>query len=377
MVLHNDKWKNKAKRAYQKKHGLNNKNTTQQTSIDSEFDSENNSEESTHLPKLPAQTDVQQTNLNNGKSYAGILGGVEVQVSDATNKNDAQEGSTYTSSTSAHTRRKKISNSWRFLDPSNDPELLRDPEYAAELAAKEELERDRVDHYRSVITNKLKEDSEYDASNEGDSLEKVKIIYGGKKKKAISKMRNEDILGFSGQFSGTGTDSDSGSVSESNSESENETEFYNDKPIIRKFTEEEKQKFLTLQNKIKHNEEIDKMRSTINRYKPSDDFKVMHVNTKADKNAYRPLIDESLKNAHKKTFNEDEFDYMVEDLIGVRLSSENSRKIDNTQSRFNVGTLISNSQKSKEGNNSNLKFQNKPKHKVKVNLDDDFLDSVL
>lgn len=332
MVLHNDKWKYKAKKNYERKHAIKaaKKNPPKATNaIENEEDRVNNEDE----------TEASSEGLSDDE-----IGNDE--------KNKFKKG-------------KKISNSWRFDDPVVDESILKDPEYIAQLNAIKQEEEDRSNYMKNTVASKLKEKD----FNGGDVDVEFKV---DPKISSLKKMKDEDLKNW--KFD----------------ENENDVDHHdrNSGPEIRQFTDEERKKFLLLQEKIKHQREVEKLRDTmdkVNNKSSNNHGKVLELHSKSGADNYKGLVEKSLqKNQHvKHNVDIDELDDLVGELLGVDLKKDVAKKVETSKNvgNFDLDDLLKNSSKADSLTNPHT-ITNSSKPKASVVLEDqqeldDFLDSIL
>ncbi|GAV26826.1 hypothetical protein PMKS-000282 [Pichia membranifaciens] len=154
MVLHNNKWKYKAKRNYERKHAIKsaNKNSTKERTGDGSADNDGGSDGGSYNEGFGSDS-----SLASGDEDAGSDGGLKRR-----SKKNA-----------------KSSNSWRFEDPIVDETILKDLEYIARLEAIKAEEENRAAYMRNLVNDKLKnheEAGEVDLDNKYSILKEIKSM---------------------------------------------------------------------------------------------------------------------------------------------------------------------------------------------------------
>lgn len=296
MVLHNDKWKYKAKRNYERKHAIKsaNKNSTKERTGDGSADNDGGSDGGSYNEGFGSDS-----SLASGDEDAGSDGGLKRR-----SKKNA-----------------KSSNSWRFEDPIVDETILKDPEYIARLEAIKAEEENRAAYMRNLVNDKLKNHEE---AGEVDLDNKYSIL---KEIKSMKKFKQTDIQNW--RFDDNLSDSDdNGDAYE---------------PEVRDFTPEEREKFLALQKRINHQKDVDKIRNRMdqlnNKTRPGK-AKVLELHSKTGGDKYRAAVDKNLRNAHDK-IDTQELDNLVQTMIGVNFTTHEKAEPHNTEhSKFDLDTML-------------------------------------
>lgn len=308
MVLHNDKWKRKAKWAVEKKHRAQGKGTL------------NKSADSDKAPH------------------------------DENDENDENDGSDEDYEHDEDEENARFGNSWRFADPVVDESILKDPEYQAQIQAKQREEEERSRYMRELVSSKVQGKPE-------ENLETMKQV------KSFKEMRKKGLSNL--KF---GSDSESGSEDE---DGDGESNSQLGEPIVREFTDSEKAKFLALQEKIRHQKEVDLLKAKINKVNHKGTAKVLEIHTEKGKDNYRHLVDAKL---HQMTENKDDLDELVGQMLGIDLKNA---KVDETphEGTFDLDNVIGNVPSNVTRHPSRSKGTVVP---VKLEeADEDFLDSLI
>lgn len=296
MVLHNDKWKYKAKRNYERKHAIKsaNKSFTKEKTADGSTDNDGESDSGSDN-----EGSGSDSSLESGEKDAG---------SDDEFKRRSKKNA-------------KSSNSWRFEDPIVDETILKDPEYIARLEAIKVEEENRASYMRNLVNDKLK------TAGEADEVDLDNKYSTPKEIKSMKKFKQTDLQNW--KFDDNLSDSD-----------EDGEAF---EPEVRDFTPEEREKFLALQKKINHQKDVEKIRNRMdqlnNKLKPTK-AKVLELHSKAGRDKYKAAVDKNLRNAHDK-IDTDELDNLVQRMIGVDLKAHEQpelRKTDHGQ--FDLDTML-------------------------------------
>lgn len=307
MVLHNDKWKYKAKRSYQIKHNLDKNN---EPNVDT----------------------------------SAIEDGDIINSQDENGDEDEED-----EETAIAREREIIGNSWRFLDPEMSTELLRDPEYVAKLEREKQLELEKNQFYNDIVNEKLKADNlDADALNEKYKV-KRRVV-------GFKKMKDEDILKWKLENS---DDDDDESDDDQNIEIPSE---------IREFSPEEQENFLKLQKIIDHKKRVEEMRKTISKHKPTVGKNIHEIQTSKESDNYAYLVNKQLQEAviTKNTAN---FEDLVDGLLGVDLNEATDEPVSAPSApKFDLDNIITEKKSTKP---------KASKKNVKLDLQDDFLDSIL
>lgn len=261
MVLHNDKWKQKAKRAVERKHKkqAKMKGNIAPNEIKDAFENESSSSSEEH------EGDGNSLDYEEEEENKKFL------------------------------RSKKESNAWRFADPFIDDTILKDPEYIQQLENAKMEEETRLKMMREAVVDKLKD--------RGDEIDK-ELFEGSKEIQEKKKLKAGDFSDWKIGF-----------------DSEDEVDLKkDDKPEIREFTEEEKLKFLQLQKQIKHQKDMEVMKSKIDRINNKvAKGKVLELHGKTGRENYREIVDSKLNKVSRNDLDIDEHDRLVEQMLGVNL----------------------------------------------------------
>lgn len=313
MVLHNDKWKYKAKRSFQKKHNL---------------DKDNN-------PKKLQDESLQD------------------ELIDSQDQEDQEgEGGDADEEEAIEKEKEASDNSWRFFDPEQTTELLRDPEYAAKLENERQIESQKNQYYNGIVNEQLKMSD--DLLDMGKLQEKYQVKG---RNISIKKMKDEDLLKL--KIIDSDDDSDYDSDDKYNG---------SDRPNeMREFTGEEQENFLKLQKIIEHKKKLEQMRKTISKHKPMSNRNVHEIQTSKESDNYKSLVDKQLREA-VITKNSNKFEDLVDNLLGVDLNDDHEPIATVLAPKFDLDTLIPPSKPIKTKSSTS---------KVKLDLQDDFLDSIL
>lgn len=321
MVLHNDKWKYKAKKAVERKHAKQLKNGTEKSS---------GNQNAPHV-----ESDNENVSESGSRSDDG--------------HSDSDDGDEDENGYNKFARAKKSSNAWRFADPIVDESILKDPEYISQLNAIKQEEEDRSQYMRTKVSDKLKS---------GDIKLNNNMFEGSQEIKGLRKLKAGDLLNWK--------------LNED--ESDDGESGVNNKGEIREFTEEEKNSFLKLQQKINHKKELEQLKSRMDRINNKGGHtKILELHSKSGKDNYKHLVNDRL-NKVSLTKSSDNLDDLVEEVLGVNLK-DRVEKPKPTQS-FDLDSLINTSI-------PNTKIEptstvNKPRSKIVLDQEDDeFLDSLL
>lgn len=293
MVLHNDKWKYKAKRNYERKHNIKpaGKSSAKEGTSHGRVDDGNSSDQDGANDSLGSSFNSENESDSDGDDGYGNKG----------------------------KKSKPKSNSWRFEDPIVDESILKDPEYIARLNAIKAEEENRAAFMRSVVSEKLKNADIHDEDHvlSNDISSRPTAI------KNMKKFKQNDLQKW--KFEEDNSDTDSVSF----------------KPEVREFTPEEREKFLTLQKKINHQKELDKIRNRMdllnNKIQPGR-ARVLELQSKTGTDNYRAIVDKSLQHAHDNV-DTDELDDLVEKMVGVDLKSQ-KESVKDQPSQFDLNTLL-------------------------------------
>lgn len=328
MVLHNDKWKYKAKKNVERKHAMQNRRKGIKSN-------EDQSKENQH-------SDSESDYSNNSTS----------DVDDSDDEKKFKISS------------KKTSNSWRFADPIIDESILKDPEYIAQLESKRLEEENRSNYMRNIVAEKLKDSKPLDLS-----------VNNSKPVTSLKKLKNSD-------FENWKFDSDIEDEFDNNNET-NKTK----KPEIREFTEEEREKFLQLQKKINHQKEVEKIRNRmdkLNNKLPMQKNKILELNSKVGADNYRGIVDKRLEIIDHDKTDRKELDDLVCQMNGIDLKHDQKDNPNKIVSDFNLESLMKSPPlpPPPSSTTSSLPSATTPKQsQTSIVLDnpelDDFLDSIL
>lgn len=336
MVLHNDKWKYKAKRNVERKHAMQNKrkgikSNEDQTKENQLYDSESNHSNNT-------------TSDNN----------------DSDDSDDEEK--------KFKKSNKKTSNSWRFADPIIDESILKDPEYIAQLESKRQEEENRTNYMRSIVAEKLKDSKHLDLS-----------VNNPKTVTSLKKLKNSDLENW--RF-----DSDIENEDHNGNGNNNENN-KTKRPEIREFTEEEREKFLQLQKRINHQKEVEKIRNRmdkLNNKLPMQKNKILELNSKVGADNYRGIVDKRLEIIDHDKTDRKELDDLVCQMNGIDLKHDQKDNPNKIVSDFNLESLMKSPPlpPPPSSTTSSLPSATTPKQsQTSIVLDnpelDDFLDSIL
>lgn len=312
MVLHNDKWKYKAKRDYQRKHGLGKDGKPLEGGAERVF------KEGTRKGATEEEEEVE---------LEGVL--------------DSQSEEELTEEEQLARERELLGNSWRFLDPEQSQDLLRDPEYVAKLEQEQALEREMAAHHANIVNSKLQEHSQ---ATEED-LQRQYAVQG--RLVSARKLKDEELL----RLRIAGSDDEEEATPE---------------PQTRTFSPEEQEKFLRLQKMIDHRKRIEEMKRIVGKHRPGVG-NVRDVYTSKESDNYSFLVDKHLRDAviTQSTHN---FDSLVDDLLGVDLSDDKSTQKQPANAKFDLDALLTTSAPAPKQKSAAL---------PPLKLNDDFLDSIL
>lgn len=331
MVLHNDKWKHKAKRAVERKH-------RQQAQKKGENIREGDSQKEGHFTN----------NLEIEKDNDDENSKTDVSLSDSNEENETEESS----------YKKLESNEWRFADPIVDETILKDPEYIQQLENARIEEENRMKAMRETVVENLK-----------DKIEKYddELFLGSKELKEKKNLKLGSLSNWSVGDDSEGDDNDD----DHDGKNTNST----GKSDIREFTEEEKLKFLELQRKIKHQKDLEQMKAKIDRANHKDiRNQVLEIHGDRGKENYRSLVDKNLEKVGRTDVNLEQHDKLVEQMLGVNLHDNPDSE---TFETFDIDTLIK-SKPSKEKVVDKVANEHKCTPLVQLDdLDEDFLESIL
>ena len=324
MVLHNDKWKYKAKKAVERK----NAQKAKRNGID--------------------DTKVNHENSSSGNEHSSD----DSEEGDDVEEIVDEDGNVIVKPT----KKEKLnnqSNSWRFEDPVIDESILKDPEYIAQLEAKRKEEEDRINHMRDIVSNKLKTGDIIDENSD------EYLLMGKKEPVSFKNMKFEDLENV---FNADDKD--------------------NNKPEFREFTDEEKERFLCNQAIMKHQKEVQKLKTQVNSLNSKlTRGKVLELNSNRGKDNYRDLVDKKLGGIHKKVDEEADLDELVHEMIGIDLKKVGDTTAGENEFKSSAGFNLENLMDTKAGlKNQSIRQQTQKEKKSFVetsNEDDDFLDSLL
>lgn len=325
MVLHNDKWKYKAKKAVERK----NAQKAKRNGID--------------------DTKVDDENSASGNEHSSD----DNEEGDDVEETADEDGNVIVKPTKKE-KLKNQSNLWRFEDPVIDESILKDPEYIAQLEAKRKEEEDRINHMRDIVSNKLKTGDIIDEKND------EYLLKGKKEPVSFKNMKFEDLENV---FNSDDKD--------------------NDKPEIREFTDEERERFLRNQAIVKHQKEVQKLKTQVNSLNSkSRRGKVLELNSNRGKDNYRDLVDKKLGGIHRKVDDEEEdLDELVHEMIGIDLKKVGDTTAEENEFKYSAGFNLDNLMDTKGGQKNQIIRQQTPREKKSFvetsNEDDDFLDSLL
>ncbi|GME74749.1 unnamed protein product [Ambrosiozyma monospora] len=362
MVLHNDKWKNKAKREYMRKHGLLKKKTDTK-----ESDSNNDSDEGDDFNSRPSPNQLQPPPEDEEEL---------AQVEKKTKEDESEKQSTTTpestegdSSTNTYRRKKKLqNNSWRFKsDLPDEGEIIVDPEILEQQRVQREEEKRIQQENSNIVLQSLENGEEKDYTTKG-------------KTKSANEMTRDDLLNWS---------------LDDNIPIVKQNKTLKAKNTVRTLTEEEKKKYFEMQKEIDHMKMVDSAKNKFNPH--ANEFKgknkVLELNMSSDKDKYKDALELAFEQNRQTSVYEDEanFEKNLEDVLGIKLNDDSDKKVDGVSFDLN-NLIVGGDSKSK----AKLKLKAKPrktesttatttkkKTAVKVvpppdtGIDDDFLDELL
>lgn len=354
MVLHNDKWKYKAKKAHERKHAVkagNGKNVAKHGETDGMIN------------------DTHSDNENDNSSESD-----DITLED--NNNADPNGS---NASNKYRKAKKLPNSWRYADPVVDDTILKDPEYIAKLNAIRDEEENRITYMRDTVSNKLKSSNKISADSVEEQYKKPEAIKGK------GKIRSDDLTHW--RYDGNSAQDGENELGDHYYDSEGDADFasvsnFNSKstkPEIRTFTDKERNDFLKLQQRIKHQKQVAEMQKqmdSINNKNGSNKAKVLEVYSKKGRDNYKEAVDKRLNNSGP-VVDTDELDDLVGEMLGVNLKTYQEKP--EPIQRFDLDSLLNHN--GSVSNNSSEKNTRLNNNKIPVVLDesdiDEFLDSVL
>lgn len=343
MVLHNDKWKYKAKKAVERKNAAKGKKTgVPNNSLANQRDGENNNSDTT--------ADSGSDDEDNDE--------------DDDDEEDEVDADGNIIAKKKKKEKKPESNAWRFADPVTDESILKDPEYIAQLEAVRKEEEDRMNYMRSAVSEKLSHGQGDDETDKGRS---DYLLSGNKEISSLKKLKQDHLTNWSAQINGEDT--------------EDEGEEDKSGPQVREFTEAEKTHFMQLQQKIKHQKEVAKLKSNLNaRNNAATRGRVLELDTGRGKDNYRHIVDKRLGRAQNPNGPDiGALDDLVSDMLGIDLkkTDEGDALTTTSSGHFDVDNLISKSTAVHEQSRKRNSGKIAPVVLQTTAEDDDFLDSLL
>lgn len=328
MVLHNDKWKYKARRNYMRKHGLKtlerdkdkrkNRDTNEKDEQNHEIEDKKCTKTSTGTEETSATEEEQNDNEEK------TLDGEEDDISEDNNDGEGEI-----------TKKKLGSNSWRFeADTQDEIELMKDPELIEAEKQRRDEEQKLFNKQKDVVLQHIMEVGEDDSAYK-------------------NVMRKEDREGRK--------DSDKDFLEElikafddGRRQQSEETKYSSNE----KMTPEERQQFFRLQKEIKHQKMVLNAKGGYSQPKMPRKGRSIELDLDSDANNYRDIVAQKLNEGIQKINIEDtNFEEDLKELVGDSASvdridrNKNKVKNNNYNAAFDLDKLIS-------GDNKDNKEQN-------------------
>ncbi|GMG35920.1 unnamed protein product [Ambrosiozyma monospora] len=309
MVLHNDKWKNKAKRDYMRKHGLLKKKTDTK-----ESDSNNNSDEG-DFNNTPSSNTLQPP-PEDEEELAQIEKKTKEDESKKQTTNSQEVPDPDSSTVNTYRRKKKLqNNSWRFKsDIPDEADVIVDPEILEQQRLQREEEKRIQQENSNIVLQSLENGEEKDYTTTG-------------KKKSANEMTRDDLLNWS-------LDDDTPIVRQNRG--------LKAKNTVRTLTEDEKKKYFEMQREVNHMKMVD---SAKNKFNPrANEFKgkskVLELNMNSDSDKYRDALELTFEQNRQTSVYSDEanFEKNLEDVLGIKLNDDSEKKVDSLN--FDLNNLI-------------------------------------
>ncbi|GME94634.1 unnamed protein product [[Candida] boidinii] len=165
MVLHNDKWDKKAKRNYQRKHGILPPRKKKEEDEGEDYESESSNDSDGHEAmsddiKEKQSSDISKPELNVLPVLGGSIANTKNNTSSSTTSQRvdsiSEEDEQQRLERARFARRKKQSNSWRYRDPLDDLSIHKDEEQLAEERRIAEEQRKIEEEQAATVISKLK-----------------------------------------------------------------------------------------------------------------------------------------------------------------------------------------------------------------------------
>ncbi|QPG76651.1 hypothetical protein FOA43_004043 [Brettanomyces nanus] len=370
MVLHNDKWKYKARRDYMRKHGLK--------TLGKDRDKKKKALEEAQNEVTSNETS--DHGLNSGKKNENQEKSKE---EDSGESSDAEDDEVIDEEGEFRHRKKLESNSWRFEgDLKDSEEVEKDPELIEQERMRLQEEQKYFEQQKVVVREHLK-----NSQNQGGVGVDAYVINKMKKKKKIDKDESESGLNAE-ELLKWEVRGEEDLISEGEEEKGGDTKFLDiseglipSKSKVRELTRKEKEKFYRLQEEIKHKKMVNAAKGQTN--KPRHDRLTMELNLASDADKYRHAVNKKLQETmrEKDTQNErGDFDENLIELLGdMRIEEDKQGKSPvkyQNNGNFDLDQLIrasKNGQKRGDEKKSDIK----PNSTEISKEEEDFLDSVL
>lgn len=311
MVLHNDKWKYKARRNYMRKHGLK----TLERDKDKRKAEKETKEKDNH-----ASESVTKNETETDKDSADEENTVKQKETEKTSDKEEENTSNDISDNEEEVKKKKLgSNSWRFHgDMQDEIELMKDPELIEAEKQRREEEQQIFDQQKDIVIHHLME--------VGDNDSTFKNVI--KKEDHMGKRDNDkEFLEALMKAFGDGR-----------KQQDEETKYSSND----KMTPEERQQFFKLQKEIKHQKMVQNARGGYSPKKASGKGKSLELNLSSDANKYRDIVAQRLEEGKRKINLEGEnFEDDLKELIGDSSETRNKKnQTKNSAVTKNTGTMF-------------------------------------
>ncbi|OWB83583.1 hypothetical protein B5S33_g2214 [[Candida] boidinii] len=363
MVLHNDKWDKKAKRNYQRKHGILPPRKKKEEDEDYESESSNESYDDETISdetKEKLSNDSVKRELNTLPEIGGNITNTKNNIASSTTSQKvgsiSDEDEQQRLERARFARRKKQPNSWRYRDPLEDLDIKKDEEQLAEERRVAEEQRKMEEEQAATVISKLK--LEDDDTIEEKFTKAIKPI----KKKEFSR---DDYLTWN--------------ALKGSSESDNTKQERNNH--VKQMTDLERAEFMESKKKSKHEGALSYWKKKNNK-EPEIPLKgrVIQVSSQKNRDDFRDQLSSKFEHEARKlqkdkitiNFDDDLADLLDEDNKQI-LKKKNNIK---TSTAFSLEDIIKKSKTEAEGNK-------KVYNKIKIDKteeageDDDFLDELL
>ncbi|OWB57273.1 hypothetical protein B5S28_g3208 [[Candida] boidinii] len=365
MVLHNDKWDKKAKRNYQRKHGILPPRKKKEEDEGEDYESESSNDSDGHEAmsddiKEKQSSDISKPELNVLPVLGGSIANTKNNTSSSATSQRvdsiSEEDEQQRLERARFARRKKQSNSWRYRDPLDDLSIHKDEEQLAEERRIAEEQRKIEEEQAATVISKLKLEDD-------DTVEEkyTKAIKPTTKKE----FSRDDYLSWNA----------------ANNTSSTENRIQDRKSHIKQMTDIERAQFMESKEKSKHE-------GLVSYWKKKNDKepeipikgKVIQISSQKNKDDFRDQLSTKFEQEAKKlqkdkitsNFDDDLADLLEEDNKQI----QTTKKKDKGLPAFSLEDMIKTSKTESEGNR---KLYNKIKIEKteEAGEDDDFLDELL